>query len=221
MTELPETYRSRLDALVEATLAPGRLPERVKHLAIALAYTNKGCDEAARRHGQAALDAGLVRPEAVEALAAAVLSRGTWMLEANRWLIEAAPEAPWDLVGKPPTPASEIRDYFAGTFGSVPAWLDTLATTAPRTLEAYHALRAEALRDAALPRVHKELLLVVINAAERYDFGMTTHMRGALDAGASADEINEAVNAAIAPGGMVAWIAGAEAAEEVLAAQSA
>jgi alkylhydroperoxidase/carboxymuconolactone decarboxylase family protein YurZ len=215
--ELPAAYQSRVDALAEAVLAPGRLPERVKHLAIALAYTNKGCDEPARRHAQAALDAGLVRPEVVEALAATVLSRGFWMLEANKWLVDAAPEGPWDLADRPPTAAAEIRDYFAKTFGSVPVWLERLAATAPKTLEAYHALRAEALRDAALARVHKELLLVVINAAERYEFGMKAHMRGALEAGASSDDIYEAVNAAIAPGGVVAWIAGAEAAEEVLA----
>jgi AhpD family alkylhydroperoxidase len=221
MTALPEAYRSRVDALVQATLAPGRLPERVRQLAIALAYTNKGCDDPARRHGQAALAAGLTRPEAVESLAAAVLSRGTWMLEANMWLVDAAPEAAWEIADSPASTAAEIRDYFAATFGSVPPWLDTLATTAPETLEAYYALRAEAIRDAALPRAHKELLLVVINAAERHDFGMTTHMRGALAAGASVDDIHDAVHAAIVPGGMVAWIAGAEAADRVLAAQSA
>ncbi|HEY4280941.1 MAG TPA: carboxymuconolactone decarboxylase family protein [Conexibacter sp.] len=213
---LPAPYTTELDRLERAALDGVGLPEGVKRLAIALAFANKGRDGLARRHGEAALAAGLTRPEVVEALLAAVLSRGTWVLEEMRWLVDAAPEGEWQVAGERAAAASEIREYFDATFGSVPGWLHMLIDTAPQALESYYALRAEILRDGALPRRHKELLLVVVNAAERYDTGLTTHLRGALDGGAKPEELYEAVRAAIVPGGMVAWIAGADAAGRVL-----
>ncbi|MBW3664300.1 MAG: carboxymuconolactone decarboxylase family protein [Actinobacteria bacterium] len=193
------------------------LPPKVIQLGLALAYANRGRDDEARRHGEAALAAGLTRPEAIEALLAGVLSRGMGVLHVNAWIVEAAAEGDWT-----PLPDAEAMDtaaileYFAGNFGEVPAWLEMLADASPPTLEAYYSLRSDILRDGALPRKHKELLLVVLNAVERYDVGMQVHMKGALAAGATEAELAEAMRAAIVGGGLVAWLAAASTAGPVL-----
>ena len=177
-------------ALVDAALDLRHLPAKIAHLALSMTYQNKGAVEEARRHGELALQAGLTKPEVAEAMLAGVLSRGDGVVSGNQWLLDTAPDAPWaDPRGGEPMTTEQILDYFAGNFGDVPSWLRSLAAASGPTLEAYHAMRSESLRDAVLPRRHKELILVVINSSERYQFGMEVHMRGAVDAGWSSRRI--------------------------------
>jgi len=220
MTVLPPAYDTAVRALEQSALDGNGIPAKVKHLGIALAYSDKGRDAEAASHGRLALAHGLTRPEVLEGLMAGVLSRGVSMVSSNSWLVGEAPDGPLDIAAAPPVASDEILRYFDDNFGTVPDWLSMLATSSPGTLEAYYRARAEVLRDGALRRRDKELLLVIINCTERYDIGMTVHMRGALEAGALEDDVLEAARAAIVPGGMVAWLAGADAARQVFTARA-
>lgn len=217
----PAELEAGYQALVDAALDLQALPSKVVHLGLAMTFQNKGADDDARRHGERALAEGLTKPEVVEALLAGILSRGVGMLHANRWLVDRAAEGQWE----PPNrgermTTAQILEYFSGNFGEVPSWLQALAASSGPTLEAYYAMRAEALRDGALLRKHKELILVIINSSERYHFGMDVHMKGAVAAGATRAELLEAVRTSIVSGGMVAWIEAADVAERALAPSS-
>jgi alkylhydroperoxidase/carboxymuconolactone decarboxylase family protein YurZ len=217
---LAEELSDGVEALVAASLEGQRLPLRIKYLALAFAFSNKGRDEDSRKWGRQAIAEGITTAELAEALCAGVLSRGVGIDSANSWLLAEAEPADPQIAGQPAPNANEIVAYFDRTFGGVPGWLDLLVETSPPTLETYYGLRAEILRDGVLPRRDKELILVVMNAAERYDVGMRVHMGGALDAGAEPADLLEAVRAAIPAGGMVAWLSGADVYAEVMASRA-
>lgn len=216
--ELPEAYVAALNGLLATTLEESfSLPSKIRNFGLALAYGNKGALSRSKEHGELALSEGLTRDEALEGLLAGVLSRGFGMLWDNLWIAEQAADA--GIPGAQPVERTEtagILEYMRQTFGSVPQWQELLAGTSPQTFEAYYQLRAAVFRDAALPRRYKELLLVIINCTERYDVGMDVHMNGALTAGASREELLDAVRTSIASGGMVAWLSASEIAQRAL-----
>lgn len=198
------------------------LPERVLHLGMAFALAQVGSDDESTRHATMALDAGLTYEEAVEALAAAFLSRGWSLLAKVQWILDRCePQA--GVKGPDASPREEVRterilDYFRATFSVIPTWLAILTDFAPQTLEPYFALRQLTFADQALPRRYKELLLVMVNATERYREGLRVHLEGAVQGGASAEELLCAVKAAIFTGGMVAWLEAADLLAPMLAA---
>ena len=175
LAEVPTAMLHGLAQLETSFGDSGPLPQRVVHLALALALTNKGRDDAARYHAELAVQAGLTRPEVVETLFTAVLSRGPAMVIQNQWLIEMAGpgEGMPEVVPPEPTEPEVILDYFGRTFGQVPEWIRQLAETAPAALQSYYAMRALTLSDGVLDRKYKELVLVVINSVERYDVGLS------------------------------------------------
>ncbi len=75
-----------------------------------------------------------------------------------------------------------------------PIW-DQLREMDPAFLEAYLAFRSVPHREGPLPQKYKELILVAINAATThlYGPGVRRHMRNALKAGATKDEILETI----------------------------
>jgi alkylhydroperoxidase/carboxymuconolactone decarboxylase family protein YurZ len=213
---VPEYFAADLRRLADACSAERNLPASVTNLALCFTYANRGLADEARYYGGKALEAGLTRPQAAEAVMAAILSRGFGMVESSLWLIEAAPDSDWPLTGgSPKMSVGQIRDYFEETFGSVPPGLDLLAQESPAAFSAYHGLRSNVLKDGALPRAHKELLLLIVNAVERYDLGMRVHMAGALENGASREDVLEAMRVAILGGGLVAWLEAANVFGEV------
>jgi alkylhydroperoxidase/carboxymuconolactone decarboxylase family protein YurZ len=196
-----------LDVFSAATLGDGVLPRKLKELAAAFAYADKGRDEEARRHGEAALQAGITRPETIEAMIVALLSRGFGVMWQGLWIAERAPEGEFaELAGGRERSTDEIVEYFGAAFNGVPPWLDLLAQYSPETLDVYYRIRNEIMRDGALPRRFKELMLVIVNTSERWEIGIETHVKGALAAGASHEEVLEAVRAGLTVGGMVGWI---------------
>ena len=208
--DAPAHLVDEVERLRDSALDASCVPSAVIHLGLALAYSNRGRDDEAARHGKSALAAGLTRPQAIEGLMAGVLSRGVGMLSANIWIAKEAPEGDWhDRSLVEGMDKQSILDYFRANFGEIPRWLDMLSNASPPTVEAYYSLRSGVLRDGALSRKHKELLLVIVNAVERYEVGMKVHMQGALGAGASREEVLEAMRAAIVAGGLVAWLAAA------------
>jgi alkylhydroperoxidase/carboxymuconolactone decarboxylase family protein YurZ len=217
MWDVPRHLIDDFERLRDSALNASLVPMSIIHLGLAFAYSNRGMNDAAVLHGNSALKAGLTRPQAVEGILAGVLSRGMGMLSANIWIAKEAPAGDWpDRAPTEDMDTEAILAYFSSHFGEVPGWLDMLSSTSPPTLDAYFNLRSPVLQDGALLRKHKELLFVIVNAVERYEVAMRIHMQGAIDAGASREELLEAMRAAIVGGGLVAWVAAAETAAPIL-----
>jgi len=86
---------------------------------------------------------------------------------------------------------------YKSAYGQVPDWAETISEIMPELLEPWISIRSKVIADGALPRKVKELILLGINLVRRYPSGVETHMRGAMDAGATKEEIMEAIATAI------------------------
>jgi alkylhydroperoxidase/carboxymuconolactone decarboxylase family protein YurZ len=101
--------------------------------------------------------------------------------------------------------------FFQEVYGVIPEWVSKMNHYAPEALAAYTGLRNEIMTDGALSKKEKELLLVAINAARRYERSMIYHTKGAVDAGATLQELIEILAVCIISRGIPAWITGMEA----------
>ena len=73
-------------------------------------------------------------------------------------------------------------------------WHRLLAERDPKFMELYHKKAMHAVYERnALPRKFKEILLVCLDAVTFYEEGFRIHVRNALKAGATEDEIVEAL----------------------------
>ncbi len=207
-------YREGMAALASSLLDRPALPPHVLHLGLSLAFAQVGCERDSVVHGTLAVSAGLTYQQAVEALTAAFLSRGLGLVTRTQWILDHCDPGGGQASAEPPVTggarAEDVLAYFETTFHTIPNWLRALADGAPGTLEAYFRLRELTFADRALLRRHKELLLVMVNATERYREGLRVHLDGAVQGGASPDELLCAVRASILTGGMVAWLEAAE-----------
>ena len=75
-----------------------------------------------------------------------------------------------------------------------PLW-DQLRELDPEFMEAYLAFRSVPQRNGPLPQKFKEMILVAINAATTHLYapGVRRHVRNALKAGATVDELLEVI----------------------------
>ena len=70
-------------------------------------------------------------------------------------------------------------------------------------MELYHQLFNHVIkRNSVLPLKVKEMIILAINAVNNYEEGLRVHIKAAMDAGASAEEIFEAIETASLPGGI-------------------
>jgi AhpD family alkylhydroperoxidase len=83
------------------------------------------------------------------------------------------------------------------TYGQVPDWAETVSQIMPELLEPWLGIRSQVMVDGALPRKVKELILVGINLVRRYPSGVENHLRAAMDAGATKEEVMETIATAI------------------------
>lgn len=202
-------WRGGFDRMAELALASQALDPGVREIGLALTFAGRGMSREARRHGQRALDFGLTRPQVVEALVTGLLHGGYGIFWECAWMIDEAAAAPW--VGNPDAalddPAS-IRKYFEDVWGgSLPPWLQLTGDASPEQLAAYYQLRTDAMGEGALAKKHKEIIIMLMSCAEHYDFGIDVHARNALAAGATKEEVVDAVRASVIAGGIVAWVA--------------
>jgi len=102
-------------------------------------------------------------------------------------------------------------EYFRSVYDSVPEWAAEFHRFSPEGFKHYTLLRNEVLRDGALSRKEKELILVGINAARRYERSMLFHTKGAIDAGATIEELAEIAAVCVLSRGIPAWFTGVEA----------
>jgi alkylhydroperoxidase/carboxymuconolactone decarboxylase family protein YurZ len=80
---------------------------------------------------------------------------------------------------------------------------EILAKEDPEYLELFHRMHMHVVHEkSALPTKIKEIIISAVDAATHYERGLRVHIRGALEAGASREEIFEGLQAASLPAGI-------------------
>jgi len=194
--------------LAAGILNEGPLPLKVKHFMLFIIYVAKGYEPLARLHAEAANKIGATQQEWHEVLMVFVPSRGTMMyMEGARILGLSADiraeqtDADTAFEGK-----EQILAYFKRAMGTIPGFVQLLADNKPMLFEGYFKLRSENLKDGLILQKHKELMLVTLNTAERYQTGVEIHAKAAIGCGATNEELLDAMTTAILGGGIPGWI---------------
>ncbi|SEN57514.1 Carboxymuconolactone decarboxylase family protein [Paenisporosarcina quisquiliarum] len=82
-------------------------------------------------------------------------------------------------------------DYFKKVYDVIPGWVQKMHDYNPAMLDHYTALRGAAMAEGVLSVKEKDILLVGINSARHYARSMVYHTKGAIDGGASLEELAE------------------------------
>ena len=186
----------------------GAVPARLKALFVAVAAIDRRHLSLARREIDRGVSLGLTPLEATAGLIVLTSLRGEAAATDFADVLDAAfsdlqvPE-PQDL---PTAKAGEAEANFAAYFGTIPAPLKQLLRLTPKAADAYYLMRRGSIDANPLSPKHGELLLLAILAAG-YSPMAATHVRGARNAGASDEEIAEAVLCAVPAAGVAAWMA--------------
>lgn len=94
---------------------------------------------------------------------------------------------------------------------------EMLAKEDPKYLELFHNMHMHVIHEKnILPVKIKEIIISAVNAATGYERGIKIHLRGALEAGATKDEIIEGLQAASLPAGIHVLSLGLPILDEVL-----
>ena len=109
---------------------------------------------------------------------------------------------------------AQTRSY-PDRFESVQKNLRTLAAAQPAVMEAFNKLHKAGVTTRALDRKTKELIALAISVVERCDDCIAHHIHDTLEAGASREEITEALGVAILMGGGPSMIYATHAIEAV------
>jgi AhpD family alkylhydroperoxidase len=110
----------------------------------------------------------------------------------------------------------QIYQTYLDYYGQVPEWIKMMGDMRPDALYHYYQLRKIGVEDGHLPRKVKELILIGINLVRRYETGLRLHVKGALDAGATVEEICETIVTAMVAGAACAVIDGPKVLQEEL-----
>ena len=86
---------------------------------------------------------------------------------------------------------------YKNTYGEVPDWAETVSQIMPELLGPWLGIRSQVMVDGALPRKMKELILLGINLVRRYPSGVENHLKAALEAGATKEQVMETIATAI------------------------
>ena len=101
------------------------------------------------------------------------------------------------------TDAKAILEKVKRERGYIHPSREVLCDLDPHYLEIYHDLFTHVMKERNfLPLKIKEMIIAAINAATNYEEGLRVHVRAALEAGASEDEVFEAIEAASLPAGI-------------------
>ena len=98
----------------------------------------------------------------------------------------------------------------------IPSAYRRFASEQPRIMEAYEALSAATL-DGPLDRRHAELVKLGIAVGARLEGATHSHVRRALEAGATADEVRHAIRLALTTIGFPSMMAALAWANDVIA----
>ncbi|WP_085522739.1 carboxymuconolactone decarboxylase family protein [Tuberibacillus sp. Marseille-P3662] len=170
-------------------------------------------------HTKRAIQLGATIPELVEILTPCILSRGIPAWFEGIKAIQYAKETGNNLSSEPTEydrvldfqDVNEALAYFKDEAGGVKAdWVDIMEKDASEVLRHYGNLRTSILKDGVVPRKMKELVLVGINVAERYEKGIALHVKSAKKLGATDQEIAEVTLTGVLTAGIPAWFEGSE-----------
>lgn len=187
----------------------GALPARLKALFAAVAAVDRRQLALARRETERGVALGLTSIDATAGLIVLTSLRGEGAALDFATIIgdsfsDLAAPAPRAL---PTAEAGEAEANFRGYWaGNIPAPLAQLMRLVPDAADAYYLMRRGSIDANPLSPKHGELLLLAILAAG-YSPMAATHVRGARNAGASDQEIAEAVLCAVPAAGIAAWMA--------------
>lgn len=209
-------FAEGLARIREVTDTDGACSSWAKALYVAAAAVVKGHHQMMRRELGRAAAGGLSHEYARGACIALLISRGEAIYESFSLAVDAVygrgvevdKETPGAL---PDASVADAEQYFVQYFGSVPDYIQVMAQRAPRALEGYFLMRQASLEHNPLPWKHVELLLMTVNAAELSEWFVGIHALGARNAGASEEEIVEAVVCAIPVAGVASWLPAARA----------
>lgn len=185
------------------------LPAGLKGLFAAVAASNRGFAELARRELERAARLGIGLAEAASGLILLSSLRGEGAalafdaLLGKVYELPAAPPREPELVRAAP---GEARANFESYFGTVPPALAALLRLAPKGADGYFLMRKGTIECNQLDRKSAELMLITVLASD-YSPMAATHIRAARAAGASDEEMAEAVLCAVPAAGIAAWMA--------------
>ncbi|TQR21734.1 carboxymuconolactone decarboxylase family protein [Psychrobacillus vulpis] len=107
-------------------------------------------------------------------------------------------------------------EYFKKVYDVVPGWVQKMHDYNPAMLDHYTALRGAAMADGVLSVKEKDILLVGMNSARHYARSMVYHTKGAIDGGATLEELAEYLLVAYNYGGEIALQIGLQSFEYAL-----
>ena len=185
----------------------GAVPARLKALFTAVAAIDRRYPDLARRELERGRDLGLTVTDAVAGLIVLSSLRGEgaaleFASVIDQTFLDAQAPAAQSLPSAAP---GEAIDNFTAYFGMIPAPLAQLLRLCAPAADAYYLMRRGSIDANPLSPKHGELLLLAILAAG-YSPMAQTHVRGARNAGATDEEIAEAVLCAIPSAGIAAWM---------------
>lgn len=187
----------------------GALPAKIKSLFVAVAGTNKGYGELARREAARACRLGLTRKEAAAGLILLSSLRGEGAALAFHAVLDAVYPPPPAAAQAPrsalPVEPGEAENNFRQYFGTVPVALAKLLELSPKGADAYYLMRKGTIECNTLEKKYAELLLVTVLASD-YSPMIATHIRAARAVGATDQELAEAILCAVPAAGIAAWI---------------
>jgi 4-carboxymuconolactone decarboxylase len=191
----------------------GALPAKIKALFVAVAATTKGYREMALRELQRAQGLGLGFEEASSA--AIILSSVRGEGAALAFIDTLAAVYPGQAPGEAPlqqidVAPGEAEKNFLGYFGAMPPSLGKLFSLLPVGADAYYLMREGTINGTPLGTKYSELLLVAALCAD-YSPWASVHIKGARTAGASEEEVAEAIVCTVLTSGLSAWVCGATA----------
>lgn len=185
----------------------GAVSARLKALFVAVAAIDRRYFDLALRELERGRTLGLTVTDAVAGLIVLSSLRGEGAaLEFATAIEQVFPEVPAPAAQPLPyAEPGEAVDNFTAYFGTIPAPLAQLLRLCPPAADAYYLMRRGSIDANPLSPKHGELLLLAILAAG-YSPMAQTHVRGARNAGATDEEIAEAVLCAIPSAGIAAWM---------------
>ncbi len=186
----------------------GAVPAKLKALFAAVAAIDRRHLELARSEIARGVALGLSPKEATAGLIVLTSLRGeaaaldfATILDESFESLDPPPAQPL-----PSAEAGEAEANFRRYFGTIPQPLQQLMRLSPASADAYYLMRRGSIDANPLSPKHGELLLLAILAAG-YSPMAATHVRGARNAGATDEEIAEAVLCAVPAAGIAAWMA--------------
>lgn len=186
----------------------GAVPARLKALFTAVAAVDRRYPEIARRELSRGVQLGLQLNEVTAGIIVLSSLRGEGAaLEFAAIAGECfAPDPGASAAPAAAVAPGEAEDNFRSYFGTIPAPLAQLIRLVPAAADAYYLMRRGSIDANPISAKEGELLLLAILAAG-YSPMAATHVRGARRAGASDQEIAEAVLCAVPSAGIAAWMA--------------